>query len=672
MKKVILITIILILSFVSKVTAQAPGDTLWTKCYGGPGSDKGSEIQLTSDGGYIITGRTGSFGAGAQDAYLIKTDANGDTLWTKTYGGADWDYAYSVKQTTDGGFIVAGGSKSFSSGGDYDVYLIKTDANGDTLWTRTYGGTDTEYGSSVQLTSDGSYIIIGVTMSFGAGDRDFYLIKTDANGDTLWTKTYGGTDSDEGYSVQLTSDGGYIIVGETCSYGIPTGSADVWLIKTDANGNILWSQNYGGSLTDFGNSVQLTSDGGYIIAAGTWSYGAGYTDAYLIKTDISGNSLWTQTYGNSFYDTAYSIQQTADGGYIFTGDYGYADYTNDVWLVKTDVSGNTIWQETYGEASGWNYDSGASIQITSDNNYIIAGQTYSYGAGDWDVYALKIAGESLPSLNPPTNVVYNPDIGIVFWEPPDSSNATLIGYNIYLDGEMQATVGIDVFEYQYTGLVSGEEYTAGVSALYEEGQSEIIEDDGWGYIYYPPTNASYEIMDDHIHLTWQEPEPGSTFPFLNYRIYIGGELDGETNELFYDIYDLNNGQIYIIGLTSLYQYLFESFPIEFSIHYVGVNPENIQHITDLYQNYPNPFNPETNISFSLKEAGKVTLEIYNIKGEKVRILVKGHLEAAYHNVIWKGKDNSGKKVGSGVYFCKMVSEGNSGRYTSTKKMILLK
>nr|MBC8416069.1 hypothetical protein [Candidatus Cloacimonadota bacterium] len=327
MKKVILITIILILSFVSKVTAQAPGDTLWTKCYGGPGSDKGSEIQLTSDGGYIITGRTGSFGAGAQDAYLIKTDANGDTLWTKTYGGADWDYAYSVKQTTDGGFIVAGGSKSFSSGGDYDVYLIKTDANGDTLWTRTYGGTDTEYGSSVQLTSDGSYIIIGVTMSFGAGDRDFYLIKTDANGDTLWTKTYGGTDSDEGYSVQLTSDGGYIIVGETCSYGIPTGSADVWLIKTDANGNILWSQNYGGSLTDFGNSVQLTSDGGYIIAAGTWSYGAGYTDAYLIKTDISGNSLWTQTYGNSFYDTAYSIQQTADGGFIFTWDFWGAELT---------------------------------------------------------------------------------------------------------------------------------------------------------------------------------------------------------------------------------------------------------------------------------------------------------------------------------------------------------
>jgi hypothetical protein len=161
MKKVILVTIVLILSFVSNVTAQVPGDTLWTKCYGGLGSDKGAEVQLTSDGGYIITGRTGSFGAGARDAYLIKTDANGDTLWTKTYGGLDWDYAYSVKQTTDGGFIVVGGSKSFSSGGDYDVYLIKTDANGDTLWTRTYGGTDIEYGSSVQLTSDGGYVIIG-------------------------------------------------------------------------------------------------------------------------------------------------------------------------------------------------------------------------------------------------------------------------------------------------------------------------------------------------------------------------------------------------------------------------------------------------------------------------------------------------------------------------------
>jgi len=576
MKKMLMMVIVG-LFFACEVMAQAPGDTLWTKCYGGPGSDKGAEVQLTSDGGYIITGRTGSFGAGAQDAYLIRTDANGDTLWTKTYGGTDWDYAYSLKQTTDSGFIVVGGSKSFS-GGDYDVYLIKTDANGDTLWTRTYGGTDLEYGSSVQLTSDGGYIIIGVTMSFGAGDRDFYLIKTDANGDIIWTQTYGGTGSDEGYFVQLTSDGGYIMVGETCSYGVPTGTADVWLIKTDADGNLLWSQTYGGAYTDFGNSVQLTSDDGYIIAGGTWSYGAGYTDAYLIKTDANGDTLWTQTYGNTMYDTAYSIHQTYDDGFIFTGDYGYADFTNDVWIVKTDEYGNTIWEEMFGEAGGWNYDCGASIQITSDYNYIIAGQTYSYGAGDWDVWMLKIAGDGIPQLNPPQNLFVT-EQGYATWDPPLTRD--FLGYNVYLN-EVYVDFTIDLF-YQYTGLANGTYYLSEVTAVYDEGESETID-----------------------------------FEFI----------------------------------------------------YTGTGVENIlPHIMELTGNYPNPFNPTTTISFSVAQTSSfVTLDIYNIKGQKVKQLVNEKLGAGTHQVVWNGKDENDKSISSGIYFYKM----DTGNYSQTKKMILMK
>jgi hypothetical protein len=539
-------------------------------------------VLILFDDGYIITGRTASFGAGARDAYLIKTDANGDTLWTKTYGGLDWDYAYSVKQTTDGGFIVVGGSKSFSSSGDYDVYLIKTNANGDTLWTRTYGGTDLEYGSSVQLTSDDGYVIIGVTMSFGAGDRDFYLLKTDANGDTLWTKTFGGTGSDEGYSVQLTSDGGYIIVGETCSYGVPTGTADVWLIKTDADGNLLWSQTYGGIYTDFGNSIQLTSDDGYIVAGGTWSYGAGYTDAYLIKTDANGDTLWTKTYGNISYDTAYSICQTADGGYIFTGDYEQADNTCDVWIVKTDESGNTIWEETYGEAGGWNYDVGASIQLTSDNNYIIAGQTYSYGAGDWDVWMLKIEGEYIPPLNPPQNFQVDPYTGLATWDPPiPVPGVTLLGYNLYLDGCFVASPTST--QYQFAGLIYGQIYSVGISAVYEEGESEIVE-----------------------------------IGFM----YLG----------------------------------------------TGTKDDILSNKTGLLSNYPNPFNPTTTIKFNIEQNEQVKMEIYNLKGQKVKTLVEDKLEAGKYTITWNGKDDNGKSVSSGIYFYKM----NSGKFTSTKKMILMK
>ncbi len=181
--------IILILSF--RLFPQGP-DTLWTKAFGGTNEDYGRSVQETSDGGYIIAGYTKSFGAGSYDVYLIKTDANGDTTWTKTYGGSNIDQGYSVEQTSDGGYIIAGNSKSFGAGLD-DVYLIKTDANGDTTWTKTYGGSNIDQGYSVEQTSDGGYIIAGYTKSFGAGSYDVYLIKTDANGDTTWTKTYGGS-----------------------------------------------------------------------------------------------------------------------------------------------------------------------------------------------------------------------------------------------------------------------------------------------------------------------------------------------------------------------------------------------------------------------------------------------------------------------------------------------
>jgi TolB-like protein len=395
MKRVILvISSALALGFWSEVFAESFGcpktysspnpmsATSFAKTYGGTNWDWTSSVQQTSDGGYIVAGWTSSFGAGSADIFLIKTDASGNVQWAKTYGGTSSDYAYPVQQTSDGGYIVAGWTWSFGAGGG-DIFLIKTDANGNIIWAKTYGGTSWDEAYSVQQTSDGGYIVAGWTWSFGVGYSDFFLIKTDANGNIIWAKTYGGTNRDSAYSVQQTSDGGYIVAGTTWSFG--AGSLDIFLIKTDANGNIIWAKTYGGTSWDGAYSVQQTSDGGYIVAGWTWSFGAGYDDIFLIKTDANGNVQWAKTYGGTNYDDAFSVQQTSDGGYIVAGRENYV-FAGDIILIKTDANGNIIWAKTYG---GTNYDDAFSVQQTSDGGYIVAGGTESFGAGRSDIFLIK-------------------------------------------------------------------------------------------------------------------------------------------------------------------------------------------------------------------------------------------------------------------------------------------
>jgi hypothetical protein len=392
--------VILCLLYSTFLFAQVP-DTLWTRTYGGTSSDVGTSVQQTTDSGYIITGTTHSFGVGMDDVYLIKTDSNGDTLWTKTYGGTGDDKGSSVQQTADSGYIITGMTNSLGDS-EYDVYLIKTDSNGDTLWTKTYGGTEHEYGLSVQQTTDDGYIIAGHTDSFGAGGDDVYLIKTDSNGDTLWTKTYGGGGHEKGKSVQQTIDSGYIITGYTGSFGF---DADVYLIKTDSNGDTLWTKTYDGTVgndsggNDCGYSVQQTADSGYIIAGITRFFGAYFDDVYLIKTDSNGDTLWTKTYGGTDHDGGLSVQQTTDDGYIVCG-YTCSFYTGlfpdcNVYLVKTDANGDTLWTKFYGGSQVMDPDDewGYSVQQTTDNGYIITGYTQSFGAGSDDVWLLRIAGE---------------------------------------------------------------------------------------------------------------------------------------------------------------------------------------------------------------------------------------------------------------------------------------
>jgi hypothetical protein len=320
---------VFILAFFFQQVIIAQGDILWTRTFGGLGDDEGFSVQQTQDGGYIILGSTYSYGSGSSDAWLIKVDAQGEIQWNNTYGSIFFNIGISVQQTSDGGYILSG-TDSTTAGG-FDVWLIRTNEQGDTLWTRTYGGFGDDYGYSVQQTQDWGYLVVGHNEIYGG---DAWLIKTNTQGDTLWTRTYGGSGDDYGYSILQAQDGGYIVLGYTESYG--SGGFDVWLIKTDEQGDTLWTRTFGGSGDDYGYSVQQTRDGGYIICGKTSSYQAGNSDIWLIKTDPEGNTLWTRAYGGSDDEWGRSVQQTSEGGYIiagFTESYGTGG--RDIWLIKT-------------------------------------------------------------------------------------------------------------------------------------------------------------------------------------------------------------------------------------------------------------------------------------------------------------------------------------------------
>ncbi len=373
----------------SSVLAASPPTVQWTKTFGGAGDDRGNSVQPTSDGGYIIAGSTVSLGAGGSDVYLVKTDASGNMTWQKTFGGTDYDTGNSVQATSDGGYIITGTTNSSGAGGN-DAYLIKTDSSGNMTWSQTIGGVGNDWGSSVQPTADGGYIIVGLTTSFGAGGSDVYLIKANASGNITWTQTIGGVGNDSGSFVQPTADGGYIIVGLTTSFG--AGGYDVYLIKTNASGNLTWNRTLGGTGTDVGGSVQPTADGGYVIVGFTYPFGTLLYDVYLVKTDGSGNMTWSQTFGGMGADIGSSVQPTADGGYIVVGNTdSFGAGGQDVWLIKTNASGNVTWQQTFG---GVGYDYGNSVQQTADGGYIIAGYTKSFGAGNADVYLIKLGPET--------------------------------------------------------------------------------------------------------------------------------------------------------------------------------------------------------------------------------------------------------------------------------------
>ena len=322
-----------LISFTTNIFSQTTPSIQWQKTLGGSGFDAAYSIQQTRDGGYIIAGYTESNDGnvtgnhGGSDYWIVKLDSNENIIWQKTLGGSDDDRAYSIQQTKDGGYVVAG----YSSSNDGDVksenqaycWIVKLDQNGNIIWQNKIG--DLIYGQSIKQTTDGGYIIVGDSPT-----NDFGIVKLDSNGNVSWQKSFGGKSRGAAYSVQQTTDGGYVVAGYTYSNDISftnnQGSADYWIVKLDASGNMIWQKTFGGADSEHAYNIQQTADGGYIVAGETWSADGNdfhrIINYWIIKLDINGNIIWQKTLGGSGYDEAYSIKQTRDGGYIIAGYTG--------------------------------------------------------------------------------------------------------------------------------------------------------------------------------------------------------------------------------------------------------------------------------------------------------------------------------------------------------------
>ncbi len=298
------------------------------------GGGEANQIQQTADGGFVVSGTSRANGSNC--IVVLKTSSFGDKLWSRTYTlNGWWNHTTSIQQTTDGGYVIAGTTKSVSTEfGDF--FVVKTNGGGDTLWTRVYGRSHHDIAYCVQQTVDGGYIVAGHTYTLGA-TMDFYVVRISELGDTLWTRTYGGSGTDAAKTLQQTADGGYVIAGTKGHWTLVgrgfAGPSYFYVVKTDNTGDTLWTRIYEGGAE--ASSVQQTADGGYVVAGTTKTIGSG-TDFYVVKTDTRGDTMWTRTYGGTGADNAHCIRQTIDGGYVIAGStVQEGSLGSDFYIVKT-------------------------------------------------------------------------------------------------------------------------------------------------------------------------------------------------------------------------------------------------------------------------------------------------------------------------------------------------
>lgn len=361
----------------------------WLSIMGGSQDDYGRSIANKIGGGYIMTGGTNSYGAGDFDVLVANLNSDGSINWAKALGGTNKDSGYSVVSVSDGSYMISANTFSFGAGQD-DQMLISLDSNGGLNWARTFGGSGSEYNANMAdalvETSDGGFISATPTYSYGPGQDDILIMKLTSAGAISWANAFGGGSDDGSPAIFEASDGGYVFIGDTYSYG--AGGRDILLAKLNSAGSVSWAKSFGGSNFDYSNSIIEASDDGIVIAGRAYGYGPGVFDVLVAKFSSAGDHVWTTTFGGSGNEAAWSIIESSDGNLVLTGwteSFGAGDY--DVLVAKLNNLGGVIWAKTMG---GVDEDFGYSIIESSGGGYVLTGQTKSDGAGNIDVLTVKL------------------------------------------------------------------------------------------------------------------------------------------------------------------------------------------------------------------------------------------------------------------------------------------
>lgn len=361
----------------------------WRKVYGYSKNELVNSVVKTRDGNYIFAGMSNSKNPyGEDDFYLVKIDKWGNILGEWFYYGEKDDNAQSIVETSDGGLLILGESYSYATGISKDLFVIRLDKKGEVAWAKNFGGMDMDGGRCAIEDSDGNYVLVGWTRSFGAGNSDFYIIKLSPNGEMIWSKTWGGKNFDEANSIIEDENGNYLIAGYTLSFG--SGGKDVALVKLDKNGNLIWYKTYGGTKDDSASSIIKTSDGNYLLVGSTFSYGS-KGDVYVVKVNPNGDVIWEKCFGGEEADEGNAVVEVSDKGFVIAGSTrSYGSMGLSVYILKLSSLGDLMWYKVY---DGEGDDEARAILELDDGGLLVGGYTRSWGAQASDVLILKLDSE---------------------------------------------------------------------------------------------------------------------------------------------------------------------------------------------------------------------------------------------------------------------------------------